>query len=101
MNVYHSQIRELYAFELGHNAAETTKNICYTKDKGAVDDSTVTRWFKKFRLVCKNRNDWVKSGKSKIVDSEDVFQIHRSKSDELGILQFRVFYHIQDLSKST
>ena len=39
MNRQHSRIRDLmlYKFELGHNGAEVTKNICCAKDKGAVD----------------------------------------------------------------
>ena len=47
----------LYKFELDHNTVvETTKNICYIKGEGAIDHSTVTRWFKKFFLGCKNHN---------------------------------------------
>ena len=37
----------LYEFKQGHNAAEATKNICWVKGEGAVDDSAVTRWLKK------------------------------------------------------
>ena len=37
----------LYKFELGHNDAEATKNICFVKGEDTVDQSTVTR-FKKF-----------------------------------------------------
>ena len=32
----------LHEFELSHNTAEETKNICCTKDKSTVDLSTVT-----------------------------------------------------------
>ena len=44
MNVQYSLIWELmlYEFELGHNAAEDTKNICYVKSEGTVDRSKVT-----------------------------------------------------------
>ena len=46
----HSLIQELglYKFKLGHNAAESSKNICCVKDEGTIDYSTVTRWLKKF-----------------------------------------------------
>ena len=38
----------LYKFQMGHNTAEATKNICCTKDEDAVDHSTITRGIKKF-----------------------------------------------------
>ena len=38
---------KLYMFQL-HNNTEVTKNICCLKSEGAVDYSTVTRWFKIF-----------------------------------------------------
>ena len=44
----------LYELELGHNAAEATKNICCVKDEDAADQSTVTRWLKKFGSDCKD-----------------------------------------------
>ena len=31
-----------------------TKNICCAKGNGTVDHNTITRWFKKFCLACKN-----------------------------------------------
>ena len=40
----------LYEFELNHNVTEVTKNICCAKDESAVDQNTVTKWFKKFWL---------------------------------------------------
>ena len=57
----------LYKFELSYNTMEATKNICYAKDEGTVDHSTVTRWFKKFCSGCNKLNDWVKSGMPKTV----------------------------------
>ena len=36
---------------------EATKNICFVKDEGAVDHSTVTTLFKKFCSGCKNLDD--------------------------------------------
>ena len=57
-----------YEFELSHNATKATKNICYAKNEGAVDPSTVTRWFKKFHLGCKYLNDQTRSGWPKTVD---------------------------------
>ena len=38
----------LYEFKLGHNTAKATKNICFMKGEGTVDQSKVIKWFKKF-----------------------------------------------------
>ena len=43
-------------FNLDHNVTKATKNIYCVEDEGAVDHSTVTRWFKKFCSGCKNIN---------------------------------------------
>ena len=76
MNVQHNLIQQImpYDFEMSHNAAEATKNICCTKDERAVDHSIITRWFKKFCLGCKNLNNQAMSGGPKTVDSEAVWQ---------------------------
>ena len=60
----------LYKCELGHIAIEATKNICYVKSEGVLDQNAVTRWFKKFHLGCKNVKDQTKSDKPSNVDSE-------------------------------
>ena len=44
------QFRNLYSTSL--NCYKTIKNICCVKGEGAVDHSTVSRWFKKFHLHC-------------------------------------------------
>ena len=110
MNVQRNLIRELilYEFELGHKAAEATKNIRCAKGEDAVDHSTVTRWFKKFRSGCKNLDDQARSGRPKTVDSEAVFQAieanpkssTRKVSGELGISQSSVVRRLHDLGKS-
>ena len=41
------------------NAIELTQNICCVKGKGAVDRSTVTRWFDKFHSSYKDLDDQV------------------------------------------
>ena len=77
MNVQRKLIQELMlnVFKLDHNALEATKNVCYAKGESAVDLCTVTRWFKKFHLSCKNVTDQAKSGWSKIMESEVVLQV--------------------------
>ena len=39
----------LYGFELSHNIAEATKNICSVKSEVAVNHSSVIGWLKKFQ----------------------------------------------------
>ena len=78
MNAQCSLVWELmfYEFELGHNTVEAPRNICCAKGEGAVDQSTVSRWLKKFRSVCKNLNDRARSGRwPKTVDSEAVIKV--------------------------
>ena len=94
--LYNTTNQELmvYKFELGHNAAEATKNICCVNDEGAVDLSTVTKWFKKFRSGWKN-DDQAMSGWPKTVHSETALQAIEPnpvsstwrESSELGISQ--------------
>ena len=64
----------LYDFQLGHYAAEATKNICFIKGEVSVGHSTVTRLFKKFRTSRKKVDDQASSGRPKSVDSEVVLQ---------------------------
>ena len=65
-----------YEFEFDHNAAaEAMKNTDCVKGEDAVDFISVTRWFKKFRSGCKNRDDQAKTDRSKMMDSEAVLQI--------------------------
>ena len=94
--------------KMNRNAMEDTKNICCAKGEVAVDHSTVTRWFKKFRLSCKNLNYRTRSGGLKSVDSEAELQIievnptssTRRKSGELGIAQIGVVRPIPDLGSN-
>ena len=53
---------------------EATWNISCEKDEGTVDNSTVTRWFKKFCSGCKNLDDHTNSGKHKTMTSEALIQ---------------------------
>ena len=38
----------IFVFEIAHDTAEATKNICGAKNQGAVDPATITRWLKIF-----------------------------------------------------
>ena len=72
MNVQPCLIREpeLYEFKLRHYVVDATKNICFEKGEGALDQSTATRWFKIFHSACKNFDDRARSGRLKTVDYE-------------------------------
>ena len=63
INVQCRLIQELilYKFEVGQKVTEATKNICFMKVEGVVDQSSATRGLKKFFLGCKNLNDEVMS----------------------------------------
>ena len=98
----------LYKFKLGHNATKATKRICCAKSEGAVDHRIVTRWFKKFYLVCKNFNNLARSGSPKSKDSLAVLLTIKANlvssilrvSGELGILLTSVVLLLHNLSKS-
>ena len=62
----------LYKFELGHNVTEPTKNICCARREGAVNHSSITRWFEKLCLVCKNFDIQTSLGRSRTVDSKAI-----------------------------
>ena len=68
-----TQINVLYLYELGYNITEAPKNICHKKDE--VGRSTVTIWFKKFCIGCKNVYDEAMSGRPKSMDFETVLQV--------------------------
>ena len=69
-------------FELSHDAMEATTNICSEKGKGTVDQSIVTRWFKKLCSGYKNLNNQARSIMLKIMDSVVIFPIHTGKFGE-------------------
>ena len=108
-NAVHFREFLLYKFKLGHNATETSKNICCTKGEGAVEHNTVTGWFKKFHSSCKSLDNQTRSIVSKNVDSKAVLQATEANlvsciqrvSGELDISQFSVVRHLHDLGKST
>ena len=67
MNMQHSQIRELMLYE--SNGAITPlkqrKIFVVRKKKAQWEQSTVTRWLKKFCLACKNLYHQTRSGRPK------------------------------------
>ena len=98
----------LYEFELGYNAANTTRNIYWAKGEGTVDHSTVTRWLKKCCLGYKNFDNQARADRLKSMDSKSMLIAIETNlasstlnvSGELGISQFSMVHHLHDLSKS-
>ena len=92
----------VYQFKLDHNATEATKNIFCVKVKGAVDYSTVNKWFKKFCLGCKYLDEQARAGTLKSLDSEVMLKSIKAElasstqrvSGELGISQSSEIHHL-------
>ena len=74
----------LCEFKLGHNVAETIKNIYCLKSEGAVDHRSVTRLFKIFH--CKYIDDKARSVRPKGVEAK-LMSSTQKVSGELVILQ--------------
>ena len=83
-----------YVFKLGCNTTKATENTFWAKGEGAVDYNTVTRWFKKFYLGCKNLDDQTRSGMSITVYSEVILQAIKASltSSTLRILTNLAFH---------
>ena len=82
-----------YYFEIDHNAADATKNMCCVEGEGPINQCTVISGLKKFCLRHQNLDEQVKSDSPKIVDSKAVLWaieenwacITRRVSCEIGI----------------
>ena len=100
INMKYNPIWELilFKFELGHNAANATKNICCAKGEGAVDHITATLWFKnesevKLQTIDANLVNyaWRVSGKLSTSQSSLVFQLHNlGKRGARGVMVIAV-----------
>ena len=92
----------------GHNGIEVTKNIFCVKGEGAVDRSTVTRWFKTFYTGCNSLSNHARSGRPKTRNSEDMLQTKEANqasstqrvSGKFGISQSSGICHLCDLSRT-
>ena len=90
----------LYKCELGHNAEEATKCICYSKGDGAVDHNALNKWFKKFCLGCKNLNDQARLCWPKILDyepSRQIWWVALWEYQASSASQFSMAWHLHNL----
>ena len=78
--------------KLGLNAADATKQICYAKREGPVDQCQVNRLFKKFRLGCKKFDDQARSGRCKIADSDAVLKAVESIPVCISFIHSKWYY---------
>ena len=90
-------------FEMDYNTTELTRMICFVKGEDAVDHRIVSRWFKEFRLGCRNPDCQQRSGGSQTVLEEIEVILSSSTrrvSGELEILHSSVVRHFLTLGKS-
>lgn len=74
MNISRVDIRKLlkYEFQLGHRASEATKNINRAQGAKTVEESTVRRWFFKFRNGDLNLDDKPRPGQPRKINWHSV-----------------------------
>ena len=58
----------LFEYQVGHNASEAVRNICYIMGNGAVSKATACRWFKRFRNRDFSLDDEQRSGRPTEID---------------------------------
>ena len=92
---------------LGESYPSTEMQLVYSaapanwtvKDEGTVDHSTVTRWFKKFYLGCKNYDDQGRSGRIKTMDSEALPQaIEANPEYQLSLESHRPMWFVTSMT---
>ena len=80
MSMHHTLIWWLLLYEF---MEKTKKKLLCAKDESIVDYCTVTRWFKKFLLSCKNFVKQTRSGRPEIMDLKT--PCHKGKSGKYQV----------------
>lgn len=103
------KIRQLlqYEYQLGHNAAEATKNICNAEGADSLNDSTARRWFQKFREGDFSLKDQPRTGRPVCIDSNELLtnieenptKSSRTLAEEFSCSQKSVINHLHSLGK--
>jgi histone-lysine N-methyltransferase SETMAR len=99
---------KFYEFKLGRTAAQTERNINKVWDQGSVNESTVQRWFKKFRNGEFDLGDKKGRGRPSEIDDDklralveaDPRTTVRELADELGASETAVSEHLERMKKS-
>lgn len=76
------KLRMLHEFQLGHSAAEATRNINYAVGNDVCKESTVREWFRKFKNGDISLERKVGSGRRSMVESEPVIRAIENNSSK-------------------
>ena len=68
----------LYEFQLGHSAAEATRNICQAIDEDTLSNVTACHWFKRFRNKDYSLQDEHRSGRPVEINMDELKQLIES-----------------------
>jgi len=77
-NKVHFRHLMLFYFRKGKNAAQTAKKICIVYGDSAVAESTVLKWFTRFRNDNFDLEDRERSDKPAVVDDDDQILIENN-----------------------
>lgn len=95
----------LYEYQLGHSAAEATRNICNAIGQGTVSTTTVYRWFERFDKNDNSLEDEARSGRPIELDIDklnelvqsDPRQSSRCLASALGACHRTILKHLNQL----
>ena len=65
----------LYYFRKGKNAARTTNKICSVYEENSVAESTVRKWFAKFKANNFDLEDAPRSGRPSTIDDDQIMAL--------------------------
>lgn len=96
-----------YEFKLGRNAAETCRNVNKVWGEGTVNESTVQRWFQKFRNGNFNLKDQKGRGRHGNVNNDELKEIietdprksTREVAKELAVDHTTILRHLKEIGK--
>ena len=91
-----------YEYKLGRNAAQTARNINIVWGEGSVNESTVQRWYQKFRSGNTSLEDEPHARRLSVIDNEQLKQLieadprksTRELAGELSVHQTTVVRHL-------
>jgi len=102
-NKVHFRHLMLFYFRKGKNAAQTAKKICIAYGDSAVGESTVRKWFTRFRNGNFDLEDRERSGRPAIVDDDQILTLIKNNprhttrdiAEKLHISHMSVIRHLK------